>query len=122
MEMAGKAKVGTSCSFALALASMYFGIAEISSFKNVFGGLCLVIVAGFYFRALIPLWKREMNGVALISIASALLWLLAFNDLVGLGIESLGVRIPGLNGLTPPILLAPFSIFLMLILKQGGWK
>jgi uncharacterized membrane protein YadS len=122
MELNSKAKVGTLYSFALASASMYLGIAEFLSFKNVLGGLCLAIVASFYFRALIPLWKREMNGVAFFTIGSTLLWLLAFNDLIGLGIECLGVHIPGLCGLTPPILLAPFSLILIFIAKRGEWR
>ena len=122
MEIASKAKAGTLCSFALALASMYFGIAEILSWRDILGGFCLIIVAGFYFKGLVPLWKMEMKGVALISIGSVLLWLLAFNDLIGLGIESIGVRIPGLDGLTPPVLLAPFSLILISIIKRGWWR
>lgn len=115
-------KTGTFYFLTLALASMYFGFTEFLSLKNVFGGLCLIIVAGFYFKGLAPLWKREMKGVAMISIGSVLLWLLAFNDLIGLGIESIGVRIPGLDGLTPPILLAPFSLILISITKRGEWR
>jgi hypothetical protein len=122
MKKESKAKVETLCCVALASASMYFSFTEILTSKNIIGGLCLIIVTGFYFRALIPLWKREMNGVAFITIGSVLLWLLALNDLIGLGIEGLGVHIPGLNGLTPPILLTPFSLFsliLIFVAKQG---
>ena len=122
MEIASKAKVGTLSSFALALASTYFGIAGILSWRDILGGFCLIIVAGFYFKGLAPLWKREMNGVAFITIGSVLLWLLAFNDLIGLGIESLGVHIPGLISLTVPILLTPFSLLLIFFLKQDGWR
>lgn len=120
--MAIISKAGTFYFLALALASAYFGFAELLSLKNVFEGLCLVIVAGFYFKGLIPLWKREMKGVAFITMGSVLLWLLAFNDLIGLGIESLGVHIPGLNGLTIPILLTPFSLLLFFFVKQDGWR
>lgn len=122
MRRESKAKVGTLYCSALASVSVFFGTTEILSWKNVLGGLCLIIVGGFYFRALIPLWKQEMSGVALISIGSVLLWVLALNDLIGLAIESLGVHIPGLNGLTPPILLTPFSLILIFIAKQGEWR
>ncbi len=101
---------------------MYLGITELLSWKDVLGGFCLVIIAGFYFKALIPLWKREMNGVAFFAIGSVLLWLLALNDLIGLGIEGLGVHIPGLSGLTPPILLTPFSLILIFIAKRCEWR
>ena len=104
----------------IALLTAYFGLSEVFSLKNVIEGFCLIIIACFYFKGLLLFWRTEMSGLAFITIGSLLLWLLAFNDLVSLGI-GIAVRIPGFEGLSPPILLAPLSLILIPIIK-GEWR
>jgi len=111
----------TLYSLVIAPATMYFGLVEILSLKNVIEGFCLIIIACFYFKGLLLFRRTEMRGLAYITIGSLLLWLLAFNDLVSLGI-GIAVRIPGLEGLSPPILLAPLSLILIPIIKHGEWR
>jgi hypothetical protein len=101
-------KLGACYFLALALAGAYLGIANITS--DFFGGVSLIIVAGFYFRSVPHLWKNSMDGLALTTIGSALLWLLAFNDLLCIGTGSL-------EHLTPSLTLTPFSLVTILLMR-----
>jgi len=103
-----KSKLGACYFLALALAGAYLGITNIIS--DFFGGVSLIIVAGFYFRSVPHMWKDSMDGLALISIGSALLWLLAFNDLLCVGTGTV-------KQLTPTLTLMPFSLINILLMR-----
>ena len=97
--------------FAVILASIYFIITGIKN--DLFGSICLIIVAGFYAKSLFKLQRNEMDGLAMICIASVLLWLLALNDLLGLAVGAM-------EGLTPPLILTPFSLFSIFLISRRG--
>ena len=103
-----KYKLGACYFLALALAGAYLGITNLIS--DFFACMSLIIVSGFYLRSVPHLWKNSMDGLALISIGSMLLWLLAFNDLLCVGIGTL-------KHLTPTLTLMPFSLINILWMR-----
>ena len=96
----------------LGLSGIIMGAGELSGFKEIFGGISLLIISLFYLKSSHLLWNESPDGIAMMAISTLLLWMLGINDLIGLGVGAL-------DDLTPPIILLPFSLpSIALILKE----
>ncbi|HEC56463.1 MAG TPA: hypothetical protein ENI32_01040 [Candidatus Syntrophoarchaeum butanivorans] len=94
----------------LGISGIIMGAGELSD--DIFGGISLLIVSGFYLKSSHLYWNENPDGIAVMAISTLLLWMLGINDLIGLGVGAL-------DDLTPPIILLPFSLpSIALIFKE----